>query len=54
MIYKGLMEGWEPDECNGECGLCDECTKILEMKGDQEYEAYRYEQLEKFDRQYRD
>lgn len=49
MIYKGLMEGWEPEECNGYCGRCSECELINEMKGDQEYEAYRYEQLDKFD-----
>lgn len=47
MSYKGSMEGWEPEECTGYCGRCSECEQINEMKGDQEYEAYCYEQLEK-------
>lgn len=49
MSYKGSMEGWEPEECTGHCGLCSECEKIAETKGDRQYESYRYEQLDKSD-----
>lgn len=46
MSYKGLMEGWEPEECTGNCGVCDECTQIMETKGDQDYEAWKQEQVD--------
>lgn len=46
MSYKGSMEGWEPEECTGHCGRCAECEQFNDMKGDQDYERYCYEQLE--------
>jgi hypothetical protein len=49
MSYKGLMDGWHGDEneCNGDCGLCDDCERRTDMKGDQEYECYRCEHTDK-------
>lgn len=46
MSYKGIMEGWDDEGCTGDCGLCDECEILMDQKGDQEYEAYRYESEE--------
>lgn len=41
------MEGWELEECTGHCGRCPECERVIETKGDMDYEAYCYEQLDK-------
>lgn len=46
MSHKGMMDGWEPEECRGQCGKCPECEQLTELKGDQQYESYRYEQLD--------
>lgn len=46
MSYKGMMDGWHGDEneCNGHCGVCDECEHVTEQKGESEYESEREEQ----------
>lgn len=49
MSYKGSMEGWDTEECTGHCGRCSECEQFNDMKGDQEYESYCYEQQDKSD-----
>lgn len=49
MNYRGSMEGWEPKECTGHCGRCSDCYETENLKGDQQYEDYRYEQLEQSD-----
>lgn len=43
MSYKGMMDGWEEDECNGHCGLCDECLYVMEQKGESDYEREKNE-----------
>lgn len=42
---RGMMDGWHGDEyeCTGHCGLCDDCDRISEQKGDLDYEASRYD-----------
>lgn len=46
MSYRGLMEGWEPDECTGNCGTCEECYTARERYADSEYDACCDEKLE--------
>ena len=48
MNYKGSMEGWDEDECTSYC-VCDECIYKMEQQGDQDYEAWRQEQLDSND-----
>lgn len=49
MSYRGLMDGWHGDEygCDGDCGMCDACQNIREQQGENDYEAWREEQIEK-------
>jgi hypothetical protein len=48
MNFKGSMEGWDEDECTSYC-VCDECIYKMEQQGDQDYEAWRQEQLDSND-----
>lgn len=43
-----MMDGWNGDEytCTGHCGICEACEILREQKGDDEYEAYRQEQID--------
>jgi hypothetical protein len=45
MNYSGSMDGWHGDEneCQGNCGRCDECEYVIETKGDSDYDASREE-----------
>jgi len=47
MSYQGMMDGWHGDEmeCHGHCGLCDECDDRFYAACDEEYEAWRDEEL---------
>ncbi len=47
MSYRGMMDGWHGDEneCHGHCGLCDECEDRYYQRCDDEYEAWRDEEL---------
>lgn len=44
MEYRGMMDGWHGDEneCNGYCGVCDDCESVREKKGDSDYEEEMY------------
>jgi len=47
MSYRGMMDGWHGDEmeCNGHCGLCEECEDRYYKRCDDEYDAWRDQQL---------
>jgi len=36
MSYKGAMDGWHGDEyeCQGDCGVCESCEFVQDMKMD--------------------
>jgi hypothetical protein len=44
---QGMMDGWHGDEneCNGHCGLCEDCERRADEKGEQDFESWRDEQL---------
>jgi len=46
MQIRGMMDGWTPDdmECHGNCKTCNDCEKRSEIKADNDYEWYCYEQ----------
>jgi hypothetical protein len=43
-----MMDGWHGDEdiCTGNCGMCDACEELRLQRGDNEYEAYKQEQID--------
>lgn len=43
MSYQGTMDGWHGDEneCQGHCGLCNDCDDRFYQACDEEYEAWR-------------
>lgn len=42
MNYRGMMDGWHGDEneCNGYCGLCEECERAADERSDYEYDLW--------------
>lgn len=46
MSYRGMMDGWHGDEneCDGNCGICEECDEHYYQRCDDEYETWRDEQ----------
>lgn len=46
MSYQGMMDGWHGDEmeCNGQCGLCDECERASDERADYEYDLWHDEE----------
>jgi hypothetical protein len=46
MSYVGIMDGWHGDEneCNGQCGLCENCEDNYYQQCDEEYDMWRDEE----------
>ena len=46
MGYLGMMDGWHGDEneCDGHCGLCEDCDELYYQRCDEEYESWCDEQ----------
>lgn len=46
-MITGMMDGWHGDEyeCDGNCGMCEECDENYYRRCDEDYEAMRDEEL---------